>query len=166
MADILNMCVQKFYDMIRYREQKAGFPHQKSKLGRFLGPCRNNGNKMTCNIMTKNGSIVPRRTVIPLTMAEMNQPDAKRQRVIFDNLIRKKHGDSMNLPPWVVEANKKKTEIDRSFVPYKDDEVKPRSMPENDVIDMNIFLVDAFVNAKFLLPQWEESEGYERSNFV
>ena len=55
----------------------------------------------------------------------MNQPDAKRQRVIFDNLIRKKHGDSMNLPPWVIEANKKLTEINHSFVPYEDDEVKP-----------------------------------------
>ena len=48
----------------------------------------------------------------------------------------------MNLPPWVVEANKKKTEINRSFVPYEDDEVELRSMPENDVIgiDMNISL--------------------------
>ena len=62
---------------------------------------------MTMNIMTKNDSIVPRQTVIPLTMAEMNTPDAKRQRVIFDNLIRKKHGGSMNLPPWKIEANKK-----------------------------------------------------------
>ena len=102
-------------------------------------------------------------------MAKMNQPDAKRQRVIFDNLIRKKHEDSMNLLPWVVEATKKKAEIDRSFVPYKDDEVEPQSMPKNDVkgLDMNISLVDAFVNAEVLLPQGEESEGYdERSNLV
>ena len=62
-----------------------------------------------------------------------------------------------------------KAEIDRSFVPYEDDEVEPRSMPENDVkgLDMNISLVDAFVNAEVLLPQGEESEGYdERSNLV
>ena len=42
-------------------------------------------------------------------------------------------------------------------------------MPDNDVkgIDMNISLVDAFVNAEVLLPQGEESEGYdERSNLV
>ena len=59
-ANILYMCVHKFYDVVRYGEQKAGFPFSKSKLGRFLGPCRNNFNKMTMNIMTKNGSIVPR----------------------------------------------------------------------------------------------------------
>ena len=61
----------------------------------------------------------------------------------------------MNLPPWVVEAAKKKAEIDRPFVPYEDDEVEPWSMPENNVkgLDMNISLVDAFVNAEVLLPQ-------------
>ena len=46
-ADISNMCVHKFYDMVQYREQKAGFPLPTSKLSRFLGPCCNNGNKMT-----------------------------------------------------------------------------------------------------------------------
>ena len=39
-------------------------------------------------------------------------------------------------------------------------------MPENNVIDMNISLVDAFVNAKVLLPQGEESEGYKGSSLV
>ena len=68
----------------------------------------------------------------------------------------------MNLPPWAVEAAKHKANIDRSYVPYEDDEVEPRSMPDNDVkgLDMNISLVDAFVNAEVLLPQGEESEGY------
>ena len=67
-ADILNMCVHKLYDMVQYREQKAGFPLPQSKLGRFLDLCRNNGNKMTMNIMTSNGSTVLRRIVILLTM--------------------------------------------------------------------------------------------------
>ena len=80
--------------------------------------------------MTKNGSIVPCRAIIPLTMAEMNTPDAKRQRVIFDYLIRKRHGDSMNLPPWEIEANEKMKVVNRSFIPYKDDEVESHSMPE------------------------------------
>ena len=72
----------------------------------------------------------------------------------------------MNLPPWGVEAKRKLEDYDRSFVPYEDDEVGPHSMPENDVIDMNISLVDAFVNAEVLLPQGEESEGYEGSSLV
>ena len=92
-ADTLNMCIHNLFNMVQYQEQKADFPLPQSKLGRFLGPCHNNGNKMTMNIMTSIGSIVPRQTVIPLTMAEINTPDAKRQHVIFDNIIREKHGD-------------------------------------------------------------------------
>ena len=121
---------------------------------------------MNMNIMTSNGSIVPRRTVIHLTMAEINTIDAKMQCVIFDNLIRKKQGALMNLPLWTIEVNGKMKAIDHSFIPYKDDEVEHHSMTENDFIDMYISLVNAFVNAKFLLPSREESEGYEGSNLV
>ena len=77
-ADILNMCVHKFYDMVRYREQKVGFPLPKSKLGQFLGPCRNNGNEMTLNILTKKGSIVPHCMDVPLAMAEHNKTETRR----------------------------------------------------------------------------------------
>ena len=160
------MCVNKFYDMVQYREQKAGFPLPKFKLGRFLSPCRNNGNRMTMNIMTSNSSNVPRWTVIPLTMAKMNTLDAKGQRVIIDNIIRENHGNLMNLLPWAVEADKKMKAVDCSFIPYEDGEEEPCLIPENDDIDMNISLVDAFVNAKVLLPQGEESEEYEGSNLV
>ena len=166
-TDISNMYIHKFYDMVRYWEQKAGFPFLKSKFGQVLGPCCNNGNQITIYIITENGSSVPCRTIIPLTMAKMNTPDATSQRVIFDNLIRKKHRDLMNLPPWKIEANeKKKVFHSLLFIPYKDDEVGHHSIPENDVIDMNISRVDAFVNAKVLLLQGEESEGYEGSSLV
>ena len=58
------------------------------------------------------------------------------------------------------------TAINCFFIPYKDDEVEHHSMLENNVIDMNIFLVDVFVNVEVLLPQGEESEGYVESNLV
>ena len=113
--------------------------------------------------MSLNGTIVPCWTVILLVMAEMNTPDAKRKCVIFDNVTREKHRDSMNLPPWVVEANKKMKAIDCSFIPYKDDEEEPCLIPKNDVIEMNISLVDVFVNPIVFL---QESKGYEGSNLV
>ena len=98
-GDILNMCVHKFYDMVQYWEQTVGFPLPQSKLGRYIGPCKKNGNKMAMNILIANRLIVQRNTVIPPTIADLNRPDKKQQRAIFDNLIRKKHGDSMNLLP-------------------------------------------------------------------
>ena len=76
---------------------------------------------MTMNILQVNGSIVPLCTNIPLTTINLNMPDMKRQRIIFDNLKKKKYGDSINLPPLVIEADKLKKPIDCSFVPYKDD---------------------------------------------
>ena len=118
------------------------------------------------NIMTKNGSIVPHRTFIPLTMAKVDMSDMKRQHIISDNLIRKEHGDSMNLSPWQVEADKKLKAIERFFISYKNGESEPRLIPKNDVIDMNISLVDTFVNAEDFLPQGEESEAYKGSNLV
>ena len=146
-ADISNMCIHKFYDMVKFRGQKADFPLPQERLGRFLGPCRNNGNEMAMNILMSNGSIVPRRSVVPLSKADLNMPHERKQRVIFDNLIRKKHGDSMNLPPWVVAANKKKRKVDRSFIPYEDDEEDPRVIPENNIHELSICLVDALINA-------------------
>ena len=152
MVDILNMRVHKSYDMVQYKDQKEGFPLPQSKFGQFLGPCCNNGNNIM-NIMTANGFIVPCCTVIPLIMVEMKTPDAKKKHVIFNNLIRKKHKDSMNLPRWIVEGAKKEKLMDYSFISYKDDEVEPHSMSENNVIDINISLVDEFMNAKVLFPQ-------------
>ena len=83
-----------------------------------------------------------------------------------NNSVLSKHGDLINLPPWPVEADKKLKAVDHSFIPYKDDESEPLLIPKNCVIDMNISLVDAYVNAKVLLPQGEESKGYKRSNLV
>ena len=83
MADIWNMCVHKFYDMVQYREQEEGFPLPQSKLSRFLSPRCTNGIKLNIHIMTKNGSINCYWTVIPLTIAKMHIPYAKRQRIIF-----------------------------------------------------------------------------------
>ena len=97
-ADISNMCIHKFYNMVKFREQKAGFPLPQERLEIFLGPCRNNGNEMAVNMLMANGSISPRRSVVPLSKVDLNMPHERKQREIFDNLIQKKHRDSMNLP--------------------------------------------------------------------
>ena len=86
-ADISNMCIHKFYDMVKFREQKAGFPLPQERFGRFLGSYGNNGNEMAMNILMANGLIVPRRSAVPLSKADLNMPHERKQRVIFDNLI-------------------------------------------------------------------------------
>ena len=39
-------------------------------------------------------------------------------------------------------------------------------MPENNIPNLSISLVDALINAEVLLPQGEESEGYAGSNLI
>ena len=63
---------------------------------------------MTMNILQSNGSMATRCAVTPLVTADFNMPDVKRQQFIFDNLIRKRHGDSMNLPLCVKDTAKLK----------------------------------------------------------
>ena len=58
----------------------------------------------------------------------------------------------MNLSPWQMETDKKLKAIDHSIIPYKDEESEPRLIHGNYVIDINISLVDAFVNTEVLLP--------------
>ena len=121
---------------------------------------------MTMSVLITNGSIVPLCTFVPMTIAELNHSDRKRQLVIFDNLIIKTHGDSMNLPPWVMDAAKTKKPVDQSFIPYEDEEEELWVMAVNNCSVLHISLVNVLVNTEVLLPQGEESNGYENSNLV
>ena len=56
--------------------------------------------------------------------------------------------------------------VDHSFTPYKDNKKELKLIPENNVSDMNISLVDTFMNAEVLLHQGEKSKGYEGNNLV
>jgi hypothetical protein len=148
-GDISNICVFKFYDWCYYWDQKPGFPLQKRRLGRILGPSKNDGNEMAQYVLKSNGSVVPRRTCQRLSIAETHHPDEIKKRQIFTECIRNKLGDSMTLSPV---SNEKAT-----FVPYSDDDEDPRIIPENDISALNISLVDALINAEVSLHQGEES---------
>lgn len=99
-GDISNICTFAWYDWCYYREDRnVSFPHQKEKLGRVLGPMKNEGNKMCQAVLTSSALVVPRRTVRRLTVAELNSESEQKKRKIFDDIITDKLGDSMSLPP-------------------------------------------------------------------
>ena len=58
--DISHICTFGFYEWVYFREKKAKFPYASQQLGRFLGPAKNQGNKLTYWILKANGYIVPR----------------------------------------------------------------------------------------------------------
>ena len=65
-----------------------------------------------------------------------------------------------------MEAGKKDSPVDQIFILYKDDVEASRLIPEKDIHILQIYLVDALMNAEVLLPQEEEFKGYEGSNLV
>jgi len=72
-------------------------------MEKILGPAIGMGNEMCQWVLKANGNVVPRRSVQPLTVAELNCPIEKQRREIFDQLIEQKWGKSIKdfLPPEV-----------------------------------------------------------------
>ena len=126
----------------------------KERLGRVLGPAKNHGNIMTQWVLTSNGTIVPRRTLRRLKEEELHNPTELQKRDVFTSVIQSKLGDSMTPPP-------QDTEDSRFDEATRDDEVSPRTMPENEITDCHgtplcqQSIVDKLIGAEVLLPQGE-----------
>ena len=74
------------------------FPFNKEVLGRVLGPARGEGNEMAQWVLKANGNVIPRRTVRPLQVAEIHSETEKKKRKLFDELIERRWGTSINPP--------------------------------------------------------------------
>ena len=114
-----------------------------------LGPASGEGNEMAQWVLKANGSVVPRRTLRPLTVDERHSPVEATKRETFNKLVEKKWGTSMNPPkvsdedPWEV---------------YYDEEELPRDIPDvEDVVDATGKVLcqqpayDKIINAEVLL---------------
>ena len=97
-GDISNICNFGYYEWVYYRDKNESFPADKLKLGRVLGPIPNEGIEMAQAVLTSNGTVIPRRSLRKLLVAELHLESEKRKRQIFDDIIRKKLGDSITLP--------------------------------------------------------------------
>ena len=97
-ADISNICNFGWYEWVYYRDH-GSFPIAKEKLGRVLGPIKNEGNEMAQAVLSSKGTILPRRTLRKLRREELHDETEKRKRQLFDDLIRAKLGDSITTPP-------------------------------------------------------------------
>ena len=157
--DISSICQFDWYQWCYARQEtNTQFPFQKEILGRVLGPCKNEGNEMTQNILLQNGKIVPRRTCRPLTRAEWNSEPERKMRDAFDNEIKMKLGDSIQ----VVEQTVPKPDEEYAMDTLINDEEEPPLIPDDDPIDASgrpVYeqpLTDMLLHAEVLLPQGEE----------
>ena len=154
--DISSICQFDWYEWCYTRQEtNTQFPYQKEVLGRVLGPCKNEGNEMTQNVLTQSGKIVPRRTCRPLTLAEQNSKAEQDMRDAFDRDIKKKLGDSVTIVNQT--PNKPENEDENG-----DEQEEPPLIHEEDPIDSTgrpVYeqpLTDMLLRAEVLLPQGEE----------
>jgi hypothetical protein len=71
-ADISNLCQYGWYDWVYFRDVRPSFPYQKERLGRCLGPAKNEGNAMAQLILKENGKVVPCCTLCRLSQVELS----------------------------------------------------------------------------------------------
>jgi hypothetical protein len=134
-GDISNLCQYRWYDWCYFRDQKEKFPFNREVLGRILGPAKGEGNEMAQWVLKANGRVVPRRTCRPLTVAETHSNQEMKKRTIFDGLIERRWGTSINPP-------KPESEYDE-YEEYEDDDEVARKIPEiEDSVDANGLLLN------------------------
>ena len=157
--DISNICQYDWYDWCYYREESGiQFPFQKRKLGRVLGPIKNEGNEMAQGVMNIDGRVVPRRTTSRLTEEEMSSASEQKKRDIFDKAIREKFGNSMTIPEAFVTKDDDHIDI---ITNEEGDEVEPAIAHEEDPVDaagravLERPFTDNIIRAEVLLPQGE-----------
>ena len=97
-CDISEIAEFGWYEWVYYRDEPLGFPHPFEHLGRCLGPAENVGSAMSQWIMDIKGNVIPRQTFRKLTPSEIKSPIEEKKRVNFDDEVKSRHGDSINLP--------------------------------------------------------------------
>jgi hypothetical protein len=96
-VDISTIAEYAWYEWVKFRDTSAKFPVSKIQLGRDLGATIDIGPVMARNILKKNGSVMYRTSVRPLTPDQIQSPTEKKEREEFDIAIEKKFVASMTL---------------------------------------------------------------------
>ena len=118
-GDISPFCNFDWYEWVYYRDS-GSFPQLQEKLGRVLGPCKNQGSEMSQNILTSKATVVPRRTLRPLTRAEQFSESEQTKRVVFENGIRRVLGQSLASPSKRFKS--------KDYIPYSEGDMKSEDL--------------------------------------
>ena len=160
-GDISNLCQFGWYDWCYYREHTAKFPNQQEVLGRVLGPARGEGNEMAQWVLKGNGKVVPRRSCRPLNEAETYSPVEIKKRKLFDELIERRYGTSIN-PPKPVKAKPNPDQADDDADEPMDEDPVGQIPDTEDIVDSTGKVLDQqpaydhWINAEILLQKDEQ----------
>jgi hypothetical protein len=95
-VDISTLAEYSWYEWVKFSDTAAKFPVSNIQLGRDLSSAIDIGPVMARNILKKNGSVMHRTSVRPLTPDEIQSPTEKKEREEFDIAIEKNFGASMD----------------------------------------------------------------------
>jgi hypothetical protein len=124
MSNLLCQC--KWCDWCYFCKQKEGLPFNREMLGRVLGPVKGEGNKMAQQTLKANGKIAPRRSSRPLKVDEIHSAAELKKRVMFDGLIERRWGTSVNPP----KPNESENDNDNELEEDEDDDEPKRTAPD------------------------------------
>ena len=163
-GDISSLCKFGWYEWCYCHEQTAAFPHNREVLGRVLGPARSEGNEMAQWVLKANGKVVPRRSLQPLTIAEQHSAVEHKKRDVFDALVERRMGTSINPPPTPEDQDPAMEDpTNENFLDDDDEMDGPAESPNHeDILDsMGRILeqqpaFDKIINAEVMIQNGDE----------
>jgi hypothetical protein len=156
-VDISTIAEYAWYEWVKFWDTAAKFPVSKIQLGRDLGASIDIGTAITHKILKKNGSIMYRSSVRPLTQDEIQSPTEIKEREDFDIAVEKKFGPAMNKDDFQDDPDYADF-VTPTYDCYEDDEVSPSKMPYIDDIkkEHDVATYDQYVGAHVMVPIGDE----------
>jgi hypothetical protein len=139
--------------MGQIRDTAAKLPVSKIQLCRDLGAAIEIGPAMTRKILKKNGSVMYRSSVRPLTQDEIQSPTEKKEREEFDISFEKKFGPSTDIDAFKDDPDYANF-VTPTYDCYEDDEVSSSKMPDIDDIkeEHDVDTYDQYIGSHVRVP--------------
>jgi hypothetical protein len=156
-ADISTIAEYAWYEWVKFSESAAKFPVSKIHLRRYLGAAIDIGPAMARKILKKNGSVMLKTSVRPLTPDEIQSPTEQKEREEFYIAIENKYDASMYKSDFKDDPDYTDFVIP-TYDCYEDDEVSPSKMPDiDDVKDEDeVDPYDQYVGSHVTVPIGDE----------
>ena len=88
--DISELVEFEWYQWAWYNDPTS---QERTKLGRWLGPAHNAGQGLAYYILTENGEVIMRSTVVPLSDNELSSPPIQERQSTFTKEVESKIGN-------------------------------------------------------------------------
>jgi len=155
--DISQHALFDLYEVVRYLEPTASFPHEKKLLGRFLGVAEAATDIMAFYVLTSKGTVVIRKSLWALSDDDNKDPDMVAAIVDLNIDIIAKIGDAIDqqdMDPTLTDDLPEAPE----YIFDSEENVDPVE-PEATMLDADDFTPEAYdqyLLAEVLLPQGGE----------